>query len=65
MALPYALLYGTVTTRISSCARRLMSGDVTGLPVLKHKVMHLLLADGGRSCSCSYNADNVAAHAAW
>ena len=63
VALPYALLYGTVTMRISSWVLRLKSGDTAVLPSLKHKVLQPMLAD---SChSCSYDADIHAAHDAW
>ena len=63
MALPYALLYGTVTTRISSWVLRLKSGDTTVLPSLKHKVLQPMLADSGRPCS--YGAGILVAHDAW
>ena len=56
MSLPYALLYGNMTTRISSCARRMKSGDANVLP-LKHKVLQFLLADSGHLCL--YDADII------
>ena len=41
VALPYALLYGNMTSNISSYFSRLMHGDAKVLPKTSRKVTHL------------------------